>query len=473
MVGRGCTPPDSVRLVRALASFLAVSSLAAAVAVASVGGPSGAADIGTIAPGAGADAAVGATAPFVDMEVVTIFQTGSLTSTVRSAAISAATSVGSPSAVGRGFTAPLVRVRRGSTVVQQSLGSGWAFPMAITAFGVDVVRALMGRANSAPLAAGQVVMGQTSAALRGAQVGDLLDFRLATGATLTFVLGRIAPDIEVGGTEIVMSLDQATRLGASSDTSVVIFSPLDRTAIMSALQRNGLIGNSAVRVRTTWDPFDPDLTLSLARTKQLLGEFDIDYANLTSDGWTSINPTWLANNLPSARELYPTGVRARCHKTIAANLRSALTEINTSYPFLVNNSSNALASTTGIDVVNTNTYGGCSSGQARFSRSSSTIGSISRHSWGQAIDMSTVANCQGCIPKFDCRIVRVFRKFGFSWGGNYLRPDGMHFEWVGEARNNFAYPSTYCPNTVVASLGVASAPDARAVLFADHGWTDH
>jgi hypothetical protein len=48
----------------------------------------------------------------------------------------------------------------------------------------------------------------------------------------------------------------------------------------------------------------------------------------------------------------------------------------------------------------------------------------------------------------NCYVVRIFRKHGFAWGGNWRTPDGMHFEWVGEARDQIAYPSRYCPNNV-------------------------
>ena len=98
-----------------------------------------------------------------------------------------------------------------------------------------------------------------------------------------------------------------------------------------------------------------------------------------------------------------------------------------------------------IDVANANTYGGCFG--PRFSRIVGTqLGSLSRHTWAQALDTNTVSNCQGCVPQMDCRVVRIFRAHNFAWGGNFLNPDGMHFEWVGEPRNNYQYPSRYCPN---------------------------
>ena len=58
-----------------------------------------------------------------------------------------------------------------------------------------------------------------------------------------------------------------------------------------------------------------------------------------------------------------------------------------------------------------------------------------------ALDTNTVSNCQGCVPQMNCDVVRIFRKHGFAWGGNFLMPDGMHFEWVGERRDQLSYPS--------------------------------
>ena len=396
-------------------------------------------------------------------DVVTVYERGDLTSTVRDKAFAAARSVGAGFGTGRGFTAMMSSIRRGELVVQEAQAPGWAFPMAVTAFPPDVIRGLMGRDMAGRVGGTSVVMGESSATFHDVEVGDTIRFGI--GPFVTYTVGHIAADAEVGGTEIVMTVEQAARIGGAVDTRVVIFPPFDRTALTSALVAVGLLGNSVVRVRTTWDAFDPDSTLSLIETKEALGEFDIDYGSLTEAGWTAIDADWKAVSLPAERETYAGGIRARCHLAIRDALGAALTEVATRYPWLIG------SRPTGIDVANTNQYGGCSIGLARFSRYGAAVGTISRHSWGQAIDMSTVDNCQGCVPQFSCLIVQTFRKYGFSWGGNYLRPDGMHFEWVGEPRHTYQYPSKYCPNPPVLQPAGVPAFDPRAELFADDGVT--
>ena len=65
-----------------------------------------------------------------------------------------------------------------------------------------------------------------------------------------------------------------------------------------------------------------------------------------------------------------------------------------------------------------------------------------------AIDMNTNTNPQWGTPRMNCDVVRIFRKWGFAWGGNFWPTDGMHFEWVGERRDQMGFPSRYCPNKV-------------------------
>jgi hypothetical protein len=147
-------------------------------------------------------------------------------------------------------------------------------------------------------------------------------------------------------------------------------------------------------------------------------------------------------------------IRARCHNRVLGDLRAALDEVAAA----------GLASA--IDVTNANTYGGCHN--ARFNRISGELGFLSRHAWAMALDTNTVSNCQGCVPRMHCGVVRIFRKHNFAWGGNFLRPDGMHFEWVGERRDLVNGPAQYCPNIVSFGASTEQPPDAqpsRELLF--------
>jgi hypothetical protein len=98
-----------------------------------------------------------------------------------------------------------------------------------------------------------------------------------------------------------------------------------------------------------------------------------------------------------------------------------------------------------------------------------------------ALDTNTVSNCQGCVPRMNCDVVRIFRRHNFAWGGNFLVSDGMHFEWVGERRDQISTPVTYCPNLVSAATqtdadagsgsgtDASNTADSRSVLFVTDG----
>jgi hypothetical protein len=53
----------------------------------------------------------------------------------------------------------------------------------------------------------------------------------------------------------------------------------------------------------------------------------------------------------------------------------------------------------------------------------------SNHAYGAAIDINAPENAYGAVPTMDERIVTIFRRWGFIWGGDFLIPDGMHFEF--------------------------------------------
>lgn len=53
---------------------------------------------------------------------------------------------------------------------------------------------------------------------------------------------------------------------------------------------------------------------------------------------------------------------------------------------------------------------------------------MSFHSWGCAIDINALRNPLNHKPKMSKELVACFEDSGFIWGGNWSRPDGMHFQ---------------------------------------------
>lgn len=362
-------------------------------------------------------------------DVVAIFDVQEVDRAVVEATFRIAEATGSAAAAARTGSSGMVRIARdGGTI--HAAPDGYLIPQVFVAMPEAAVDGVLGRDVAALLDAGTVVMNEITATMTGARVGDVIELRAADDSVQAFVIAGIRPHERSGGSDLVMTTDGAARIGAFEDTRTVIWGIESRAAVDAQIAAEGLETRRDTQVSRSWDSRDPDSTLSTPRVKQALGEpwyLPID------DSTIAMHPTWVANNLTPGRELLSTAVpvRARCHVRIMADLRAAFAEVAAS----------GLGGA--IDVGNTNTYGGCFN--PRYSRIS---GFLSRHAYGEAIDMNTVTNCQGCVPRMDCRVVQIFRRHGFAWGGNFRRPDGMHFEWVGEPRDRIAYPSTYCPNVI-------------------------
>ncbi len=387
-------------------------------------------------------------------DVVRVYNVSELKPDVAERAHAAARSAGGTAAITRSASTGMRRVLRGATIVQQA-PTGWAYPMGTSVLPTSAIGPLMGFDVSGALSAQQIVMGRRSADLRGARAGDSIELIASSGATITFTIGAVVDDDRVGGTELLLSEAAADRLGIARLSSVLLWGFESRQAIDAELTRQGLVSTS-IRIRRTWGPSDPDSTLGMARTKEALGEFAY---RISSSGAVSVDAGWYDTFISREGSIGQLTLRSGCHVAVRVALQAAMDEVIAA----------GLEHT--INYAHANTAGGCF--VPRFSRLSpnSSIGFLSRHTWGMAIDTNTVGSCQGCAPPdMDCRTVRIFRKHGFAWGGNFLTPDGMHFEWVGEPRDQYvAYPSRYCPNLDGGALRSADPPDQRATLFADDG----
>ena len=382
-------------------------------------------------------------------DVATVFDVQEIDPEVVEATFRVAEQVGAAAAPSRTASVGLQRVIRGDAVVHAP-PDGWLIPIVLLAMPRAAIAGIVGDDIPRLVDANWVMINELTAQMMGgAQAGDVLHLRAVDGSTQPFWIAGVLSYERIGGTELLMTPEAAARLGVVDDTQMVVWNIRSRSAFDAAVDQAGLTGRPNTRVNRSWDLRSPDDTLSTARAKAALGE---PWYRVVAGDTIEMHPAWMQNNLPPSRILLSSAIpiRARCHVAVSGALGAALDEIA------------AAGLGAHIDVGNTNTYGGCFN--PRYSRLS---GFLSRHSYAMALDINTTSNCQGCVPQMNCDVVRTFRKHGFAWGGNFRMPDGMHFEWVGQPRDQVSYPSKYCPNTGASSTQAAATEEqlGRDVLM--------
>lgn len=132
---------------------------------------------------------------------------------------------------------------------------------------------------------------------------------------------------------------------------------------------------------------------------------------ILGNGFIRPDPSWVAQNIVTAT--VPVLGSVTCHRLMIPRLRGALGDIQRA----------GLAS-----LIRTNDYGGCY--VPRFIDRDPTK-PLSNHAFGLAIDFNVSTNGLGTRGDLDPRIVRIFQRWGFTWGGLWSRPDPMHFELTG------------------------------------------
>ncbi len=247
---------------------------------------------------------------------------------------------------------------------------------------------------------GEVVLSESSAALRSAVVGGVI----STGSRDLTIVG-VLPDQVVGAAEIVTDIETGLALGVTTPRYLLVTLDGNRTEFERSV-REALPEGMPVRIRAPGEtPFlrHGDAVLPQVVIKSEFGEF-----SLRSDSSESfeIDDQWIADNLATVD--LPLLGPTTCHVGMFASLRGAMDEVEKSnLGFLIE------------------TFDGCYS--PRF------IGgtrSLSRHAWGVAIDLNYAANPTGQVTVQDPRLVSIMERWGFTWGGNWLVPDAAHFEWV-------------------------------------------
>lgn len=375
-------------------------------------------------------------APGMSGDFVRINQTRELGSAVNDATRLAAADVSGRVAHFYGGTLGMRTVRR-ERVVIAAPPSGFRYPASMAAISITDARELFDRALVRALARGDVVMNADAAARRGVAVGDTVELIGWNRRVRVLRVGGLTDSI---GAELLMSKPAAKDLGIRRPSFLIVWGFTDRAAFDAAISSR-LAGKGAVRISRSWEPSTADDSLSSVQLKALLGEFAI-----RGSGAISVDSTWRKENIVGV--FFRVGGKRlikTCHRMVAPLIQAAFDQMT----------EEGLADE--IDITNTQRYGGCFHPREIRAVGSTTGGAISTHSWGGALDLNPSANCMGCRPKISCRVVQIFRSLGFAWGGNYLTVDGMHFEYVGERRDDVvSRPTDRCPT------GAPAAPVSRA-----------
>jgi D-alanyl-D-alanine carboxypeptidase-like protein len=253
---------------------------------------------------------------------------------------------------------------------------------------------------------GEGLLGTTSAKLRHLGPGSTLIFR-----SRKVRVAGVVSDAAIGAHEVLVSRQVAESLEVNRDRYLLI--DPGRGASRKQLTkgiRSALPLGALLRVRGPGEtPFfrQGDAVLPPVLLKVSFGEFA---AKPVTGGFLVVDPAWVRTHIVVGR--VPILGKVKCNRALFTQLRGALAEVEREglAKFIVRKD-----------------YAGCYSG--RFLNRNPEAG-ISHHAWGVALDINASTNQFGQSPHQDPRVVAIFRKWGFTWGGRWLLPDGMHFEFV-------------------------------------------
>lgn len=246
----------------------------------------------------------------------------------------------------------------------------------------------------------------------GHRIGQ--DLRQPPGSVLAFAnradLGlRVgAHAVTVPQIDAVVNDRRATQLGIVAGNALLVSAAPDRLAGAAGAVRTAVADHATVQPLTATTPRAGSRQaahLTGGTVARAVGTFSYQYF---PDGTVRPDARWVAANIRTER--VPLLGQVTCHRTMLPRLRAALTEVVRA----------------GLSaVIDAGDYGGCY--VPRFIGHDPSRG-LSLHTWGIAIDLNVATNQRGTVGRIDRRVVGIFAKWGFSWGGTWRWTDPMHFE---------------------------------------------
>jgi hypothetical protein len=246
-----------------------------------------------------------------------------------------------------------------------------------------------------------VVLSRTAASLRKLRVGQRLQLTKRRALEVTGVVD----DHLLGGYEAAISVERGGQLGVTRVAYALVRPRGGLDTLKTSLRR--LLG---ARPLAFWLPGQRPWfrggngTLPIAQVKLRFGEFPV---RTLADPAPS--PAWTTANM--AVRTVPLLGTVRCHRLVLDDLAAALADLERQ----------RLAAL--VDVAAFQRAGGCLGvGQSDFHR-----GKLSAASWGIGLDLAG----GGSGARIDRRLVDTMARYGFTWGGRWLRREPGRFEWVG------------------------------------------
>lgn len=252
------------------------------------------------------------------------------------------------------------------------------------------------------LADGEAVLRHDVAKGNGIELGSTVTMTGPSGQPVDVRVGAFASNGTPPLAEAIVPWEVGGHLGVSEPNLLVVALAEDapRDEVSTQLQR--VVGDGEITELP--EPSEQEASLAGAGSHRFESFNYIDHG----DGMITIDPGWVRRNIAYAD--VPIFGTVRCHRDMIPQLRAALREVVDA----------GLAGQ-----IDTSDYGGCwVPRHILFDPSRS----ISMHAWGLAIDFNVHTNMYGDAPTLDPRIVEIFRRWGFEWGGDWSTPDGMHFE---------------------------------------------
>lgn len=271
------------------------------------------------------------------------------------------------------------------------------------------------RADIRSLDRGEILLAETEAVLRGAGRGLRLDLHERTV--------RASGVVSDHATAAYEALAPAPAPAEWDEPRRYVLIHLKdsgrRRSVREAVGRT-LGPGSPLRLRARGEtPFlrYGDAVMPQLLVKEAFGEFS---ARAGSDGRITIDPVWVVRNLRNRSA--PLLGRLTCHRALWPQLEAALRELE----------GRGLS-----HVLDASDQAGC--WVPRFI-GWDPGGWLSHHAWGIAVDVNVSDNPFGAPPDQDPRLVATMERWGFTWGGRWLIPDGMHFEWSRWPRHRASDP---------------------------------